>query len=93
MAVTKWLSIACSARKDLWLIKANQKEIRNLESGYSGGLKKAVLAGFWSTLIFMAILAVVSQGVLIGQGELSIILSEFFIFWAVFSIAIKFIFY
>ena len=74
-------------------IKASRKEIRNLESGYSGGMKKAVLAGFWTTLIFMIIIALVSQGVLVGQGEAAIILSEFFIFWLVFSIAIKFIFY
>jgi len=74
-------------------IKENQKEIRNLEAGYLAGVKKAILAGFFTTLIFMVILALVSQMAFFGTGELQIILGWFFIFWLVFSIAIKFVFY
>lgn len=73
-------------------IKANQKEIRNLQAGYSGGLKKAIIAGFWTTLVFMIILAVVADASLFAS-ELSIMLGSFFVFWTVFTIAIKFIFY
>lgn len=73
-------------------IKASRKEIRNLESGYSGGVRKAIFAGFWTTLVFMIILAIVADASFF-MSELSIMLGSFFVFWTVFSIVIKFIFY